>query len=95
MNRIAARVIQKIAAKSVRVKLWSDGSRDFVEFPDGRRYILGTLSVVQFLLDSSPSPQDVKRACDEFNEKSATEAWVIKDKALDLMTLPADRVRFY
>ena len=49
------------------VTFFTDGLRDYVELPDGLRYILGTLSVAKVLAGLVPT-NEVRRVCDAFNE---------------------------
>lgn len=75
------------------VTFGTDGLRDYVELPDGVRYILGTLSVAR-LLGGLVSQHDMRRVCDSFNEGKRPRVSVDLDRLQEALELNIHRSRW-
>lgn len=75
------------------VTLGTDGLRDYVELPDGVRYLLGTLSVTR-LLGGLVSQFDMRRVCDAFNEGKRPRVSVDLDALQEVLELNIHRSRW-
>lgn len=73
------------------ITVGTDGVVDFVQTPDGQRYMLGTVSVLRLISNLVPK-RHVKRALDEFLQEKRTLISVDLDKMWNL--LPFRRARY-
>lgn len=71
----------------------TDGLRDYVELPDGVKYILGTLSVARLIAPLAPS-HEVRRVCDAFNEGKRPRLWVDVDALWEALEVNIRRSRW-
>jgi hypothetical protein len=71
----------------------TDGLRDYVEMPDGVKYILGTMSVIRLISPLAPS-NEVRRVCDAFNEGKRPRLWVDLDLLWEALELNIRRSRW-
>lgn len=73
------------------VTVGTDGVVDYVQTPDGQRYMLGTVSVLRLISNLVPK-RHAKRALDEFLQEKRTLISVDLDKMWNL--LPFRRARY-
>jgi hypothetical protein len=93
-HQIAARIAKGLVKTLVQVRIYTDGCRDWVEYPNKRSFVLGSTSVVEFLAHTMISPHLARPHCDEFNIRGETSAQIVQEKAQEFFT-KVNRTRWY
>lgn len=93
-SQIASRIAKNLVKTLVQVRVYTDGSRDWVEYPNKRSFVLGNKSVVEFLAHTMLSPHLARPHCDEFNFRGETSAQIVQEKAQEFFS-SVNRTRWY